>query len=188
MLSSEAVRRSLFTSMPTVLKARVARLRFSARRTSPMIPRAIRALCLFLPLLGAGCAPKAPATAPSAPGPQAAPRDSWEQKLAWIMRLEDQRILREPNPPAPVVIRAATGAVPAVVAPPPPSDLLVLLDDAEARVRRRAAFALGLIGSPAARPPLLQALTGSDVVLQSRAAEALGLIGDKTDAPAIGDM
>ena len=51
-----------------------------------------------------------------------------------------------------------------------------------------AAFALGLIGSPAARPALLQALTGRDVVLQSRAAEALGLIGDKGDAPAIGEM
>ena len=142
-----------------------------------MIPRAIRALCLFLPLLGAGCAPKAPATAPSAPGPQAAPRDSWEQKLAWIMRLEDQRILRDPNPPAPVVIRAATGAVPAVVAPPPPSDLLVLLDDAEARVRRRAALAIGRVGLPEAVEPLVKALGDGEPEVRQMAAFALGLIG-----------
>ena len=41
-----------------------------------------------------------------------------------MVRLEDQRILRDPNPPPPVVIRAATPTLPAVVAPPPPSDLL----------------------------------------------------------------
>jgi cyclophilin family peptidyl-prolyl cis-trans isomerase/HEAT repeat protein len=172
------------------------------------------ALGLFLPLLVAGCMPKAPETAP----PQV-PRVSWEQKLAWIARLEDQRLLRDPNPVAPVVIRPATKTLPALVAPPAPTDLLVLLGDGEARVRRRAAlalgrvglpdaveplsralgdeevevrqmaaFALGLIASPAARPALTQALAGRDVVLQGRAAEALGLIGDKADAAAIGEM
>ena len=51
-----------------------------------------------------------------------------------------------------------------------------------------AAFALGLIGDPSARPALLTALKDSDPIVQGRAAEALGTIGDKTDAPAIAAM
>jgi HEAT repeat protein len=190
--------------MPTVLA-----------RTSTTLRSAVRALSFIVPLLAAGCMPKAPETPAGTP----VPKITWEQKLAWIARLEDQRLLRDPNPSAPVIIRPATKTVPALVAPPAPTDLLVLLGDPEARVRRRAAlalgrvglpdaieplgkalgdeevevrqmaaFALGLIGSPAARPALTQALTGRDAVLQGRAAEALGLIGDKTDAAAIGEM
>jgi cyclophilin family peptidyl-prolyl cis-trans isomerase/HEAT repeat protein len=137
-----------------------------------------------------------------------------------MMRLEDQRILRDPNAPPPAVLRSATGRRPAVVAPPPPSDLLRLMKDSEARVRRRAAlaagrvglaeaiaplsallagdedvevrqmaaFALGLIGDPSARPALQDALAQPSAVVQGRAAEALGLIGDRSDAAAIGVM
>ena len=156
------------------------------------------------------------ATAP----PPAPPVITWEEKLLWMMRLEDQRILRDPNPPQPTVLRAATGRRPAIVAPPPPSDLLRLLRDSEARVRRRAAlaagrvgladaiqplstllagdedvevrqmaaFALGLIGDPSARPALQAALTQPSAVVQGRAAEALGLIADRNDAPAVSAM
>ena len=152
--------------------------------------------------------------------PPAPPVVTWEEKLQWMMRLEDQRILREPNPPAPVVLRPATGRRPAIVAPPPPSDLVRLMRDPEARARRRAAlaagrvglaeaiaplsallasdedpevrqmaaFALGLIGDPSARPALQSALTQSPALVQGRAAEALGLIGDRSDAPAVGAM
>ncbi|MGH9347174.1 MAG: hypothetical protein ACRD26_07890, partial [Vicinamibacterales bacterium] len=60
------------------------------------------------------------ATAP----PLSPPAITWEEKLAWMIRLEDRRILRDPNPPPPVVLRPATGRRPAVVAPPAPSDLL----------------------------------------------------------------
>ena len=74
------------------------------------------------------------------------------------MRLEDQRILRDPNPPPPVILVPATRTQPAIVAPPPPSDLIRLLSDGEARVRRRAALALGRVGLPEAVEPLTKLL------------------------------
>jgi hypothetical protein len=77
---------------------------------------------------------------------------TWEEKLGWILRLEDQRLIRDPNPPAQVIVVPATKARPAIVAPPPPSDLLRLLNDDEARTRRRAALALGRVGLPEAVP------------------------------------
>jgi cyclophilin family peptidyl-prolyl cis-trans isomerase/HEAT repeat protein len=141
---------------------------------------------------------------------------AWLEKLAWIVRLEDQRVLRDPNPPPP---RPASPGELAVAVPAPPSDLLVLLRDKEGRVRRRAslaagriglpeaipylierltdtepevaqmaAFALGLIGDPGARGALVQALGAGQPIVQGRAAEALGLIGDKTDAEAVAAM
>jgi len=137
-----------------------------------------------------------------------------------MMRLEDQRILRDPNQPPPLVLQAATGRRPAIVAPPPPSDLVRLMRDVEARVRRRAAlaagragladaveplsallandedpevrqmaaFALGLIGDPTARPALQAALAQPAAAVQGRAAEALGQIGDRGDAAAVSAM
>ncbi len=55
-------------------------------------------------------------------------------------------------------------------------------------VRQMAAFALGLIRDPAARPVLLTALADSSPLVQGRAAQALSLIGDRGDAPAIAAM
>jgi cyclophilin family peptidyl-prolyl cis-trans isomerase/HEAT repeat protein len=165
--------------MPTAWKARAARLRFMQRRT-PFPPRgATRALALGLSLLAAGCAPEAPVTAP------VVPRVSWEQKLAWIVRLEDQRLLRDPNPAAPVIIRPATKTLPALVAPPPPSDLLVLLGDPEARVRRRVALALGRVGLLEAVEPLVKVLDDEEPEVRQMAAFALGLIGSPTARPAL---
>jgi cyclophilin family peptidyl-prolyl cis-trans isomerase/HEAT repeat protein len=109
----------------------------------------------------------------------------WEQKLAWIVRLEDQRLLRDPNTPAPVIIRPATATLPALVAPPPPSDLLVLLDDPEARVRRRAALALGRVGLPDAVEPLTRLLSDEEPEVRQMAAFALGLIGSPAARPAL---
>src|SRR5687768_18559507 len=63
-----------------------------------------------------------------------------------MLRLEDQRILRDPNPPQPVVLKPATAKTPAVFSPPPPSDLVRLLQDSEGRTRRRAALAVGRVG------------------------------------------
>src|SRR5215208_3901073 len=111
---------------------------------------------------------------------------TWEQKLAWMMRLEDQRILRDPNPPPPVVIRPATQRTPAVFSPPPPSDLLIMLTDSEARVRRRAAIAIGRVGVSEAIDPLSRALaTDQEFEVRQMAAFALGLIGDAAARPAL---
>jgi len=122
------------------------------------------------------------ATAP----PPAPPVITWEEKLQWMMRLEDHRVLRDPNPPPPAVLRAATGRRPAIVAPPPPSDLLRLMRDSEARVRRRAALAAGRVGLAEAIQPLATLLAGDeDVEVRQMAAFALGLIGDASARPAL---
>ena len=135
-----------------------------------------------------GLALVATACASVPPPPPAAtvkvPVISWEEKLGWILRLEDQRILRDPNPPAPVILAPAVQSRPAIVAPPPPSDLLRLLTDDEARTRRRAALAIGRVGLPEAVPALQQALGDPEFEVRQMAAFALGLIGDPSARPA----
>jgi HEAT repeat protein/cyclophilin family peptidyl-prolyl cis-trans isomerase len=169
--------------------------------------RIVSACALAAVAAGCASAPPAPAVAPV----------TFNQKMAWILRLEDHRILRDavqaPAPAPPKGKRAA-------VAPPPPApDLIRLLSDPEARVRRRAAlavgrvgladgvdpliglladpepevrqmaaFALGLIGDRRAEDALVKALADSSPLMQGSAAEALGLIGDAHAAPAIATM
>ena len=140
----------------------------------------------IIALLSVSCAtaPPVAAPAPSAPAPTVAPV-AWEEKLGWILRLEDQRLLREPNPPAPVILRPATRTEPALVAPPQPSDLIRLLSDSEARVRRRAALAAGRVGLPAALEPLTRLLTDEEFEVRQMAAFALGLLADASARPAL---
>jgi cyclophilin family peptidyl-prolyl cis-trans isomerase/HEAT repeat protein len=136
----------------------------------------VRLLVIGLSLLAAGCA-TLPPPAPSVPV------ISWEDKLAWMMRLEDQRLLRHPNPPPPMVLRAATPTLPAIVAPPQPSDLIRLLEDPQARVRRRAALALGRVGLREAVAPLGMRLADEDQEVRQMAVFALGLIRDAAARP-----
>jgi cyclophilin family peptidyl-prolyl cis-trans isomerase/HEAT repeat protein len=129
----------------------------------------------------AACAPTPPpVTVPPAPP---IPPVTWEQKIAWIVRLEDQRLVRDPAPPVPPVIRPAAAGQPAVVGPPPPSDLIALLSDAFPQVRARAALALGRVGLAEGVAPLGRLLTDGDVDVRQTAAFALGLIGDPAGRP-----
>ncbi|MCX6545466.1 MAG: HEAT repeat domain-containing protein [Acidobacteria bacterium] len=126
-----------------------------------------------------------PASAQPA-GPLAPP--TYEQKLAWMLRLEDQRILRDPPPPAPAAPAPpprATGrkagrtiaASPVVVASP---DLVRLLGDGEGRVRRRAALAIGRVGLVEGVAPLAKILASdAEPEVRQMAAFALGLIGQR---------
>jgi cyclophilin family peptidyl-prolyl cis-trans isomerase/HEAT repeat protein len=134
------------------------------------------AVCIAL--IASACA-SAPPPAPTVPA------ITWEQKLGWIVRLEDQRLLRDPNPPAPVILRPATQREPAIVAPPPPSDLIKLLNDSEARVRRRAALAIGRVGLVEGVEPLTRLLSDSEIEVRQMAAFGLGLIGDRSARPAL---
>ena len=83
--------------------------------------------------------------------------------MAWILRLEDQRVLRDPAPAvAPPRRRPSrTRRTPAhrrpSPPPPPPPDLIRLLTDDEARIRRRAALAIGRVGLADGVPPLVGA-------------------------------
>ena len=138
-------------------------------------------LCLGVPALGlAACA-----TVPTVPQAVTVPVVTWEQKLGWIMRLEDQRILRDPNLSPQVVLVPATVDRPQIVAPPPPSDLIRLLSDPEARTRRRASLALGRVGLADAVEPLAMLLTDAEFEVRQMAAFALGLIGDPAARPAL---
>jgi len=150
-----------------------------------MLKRALRIerWALGIALLSGACA-SAPPTRPAAVT-VTPPVITWEEKLGWILRLEDERILREPNPPAPAILVPAAAGRPAIVAPPQPSDLLRLVTDDEGRTRRRAALAIGRVGLPEAVPALQRALGDSEFEVRQMAAFALGLIGDASARPAL---
>ena len=112
------------------------------------------------------------------PPPVVVPTIPWQQKIGWIVRLEDQRLLRDPNPPPPAVIREAPATAPAVLAPRPPSDLVRLLEDRDARVRARAALAIGRVGLNEGIAALTRSLGDPDVQVRQASAFALGLIAD----------
>jgi HEAT repeat protein/cyclophilin family peptidyl-prolyl cis-trans isomerase len=137
-----------------------------ARRPASVARRGIAVVLAALAC--ASCAPKT--AAPPAEAAAAAP--GFEQKMAWILRLEDQRLLRDPPN-----------------APPPAGDLTSLLRDSEGRIRRRAALAIGRVHLPGGIVPLADLLaTESDPEVRQMAVFALGLIGDAGSAQAIGDM
>jgi HEAT repeat protein/cyclophilin family peptidyl-prolyl cis-trans isomerase len=142
----------------------------------------VRVSVLGLSLVVAGCASAPPAvTAP-------APTFAIEKKIAWVLQLEDRRILRLEAPPAPAVAEtpAVKGRARATTPPPAPPvtpDLTVLVRDSEARIRRRAALAIGRVGLAAGVQPLVAALSDADQDVREMAAFALGLIGDSSATP-----
>ncbi len=138
-----------------------------------MSPRSLRRVStLAVIMLALGCK-----TIPPPPPVVVVP---FETKISWILRLEDQRILRVANvpivpPPVPQGNRKAVVPPP----PPPPPDLVLLLGDGEARIRRRAAIAVGRVGLQEGVPALIKVLQGdTDPEVRQMAAFALGLIGD----------
>jgi cyclophilin family peptidyl-prolyl cis-trans isomerase/HEAT repeat protein len=133
------------------------------------------AASLLASVLG-GCA-----AAPAVVAPQAQPL-TFEQKMAWILRLEEDRMLRGPAPP-PIPPTPPTGRRRVVPPPPPQPSLLTLLSDGEARLRRRAALAIGrtrLAEGVAALVPVLNSDPEPEV--RQMAAFAMGLIGATTAA------
>jgi HEAT repeat protein/cyclophilin family peptidyl-prolyl cis-trans isomerase len=111
---------------------------------------------------------------------------TFNEKMASILRLEDQRMLRDPAPvvaPEPAPVAPARGKRTAVVTPPPPPplpDLTRLLTDDEARVRRRAALAIGRVGLREGVTALTARLSDEEAEVRQMAAFALGLIGDRS--------
>src|SRR5260370_16042703 len=139
----------------------------------------MRRLTVVLALVASACA-SAPPAPPKPVGP------TFEEKMAWMLRLEDQRVLRDPAPavpPAPAEPargQKSTAAVTPPPPPPPPPDLVRLLTDSEARVRRRAALAIGRVGLREGVQPLVATLADKDPEVRQMAAFALGLIGEQT--------
>ena len=118
----------------------------------------------------------------SAPPKPAAPVSTESQKLPWILQMEDQRVLHVPAPTAPAPV---TNAKKKQAAPAAPPDLLKLLTDPEARIRRRAALAVGRVGLPEGVEPLQTTLTDADPDVRQMAAFALGLLADKRAVPTL---
>jgi len=132
---------------------------------------------------GCGSAPvKPPATGPTI---------NVDQKMSWILRLEDQRVLRVADvpaelPPPPAQTTKKKNNAPA----PPPApvvtpDLTKLLTDSEARIRRRAALAVGRVGLAEGAAALQPLLTDADAEVRQTAAFALGLLADKSSVPVL---
>jgi cyclophilin family peptidyl-prolyl cis-trans isomerase/HEAT repeat protein len=120
--------------------------------------RILRPWFFCLCLLWPGCA-----STPAPPVDAATTPTAFEQKTRWILQLEDERQLRGGG-----------------------GDLASLLSDPEARIRRRAALAIGrvrLTEGIAALTPVLQA--DADAEVRQMAAFAMGLIGDAAAAPAL---
>jgi cyclophilin family peptidyl-prolyl cis-trans isomerase/HEAT repeat protein len=121
-------------------------------------------------------------TVPTAPPKVVTP---YERKMAWMHQLEDQRILKVPEPPPPEPAPPQKGRKPL---PPPPAslpDLAKLATDTDARVRRRAAIAIGRVGLKEGITALTPLLTDTDTDVRQAAAFALGLIGDASAASSI---
>jgi HEAT repeat protein len=134
--------------------------------------------CLMLALVVAACksVPAPVVTAPSAP-PM-----SLDTRVAWTLRLEQQRALRDAAAePAPSESRGAPGTI----APARVPDLTILVHDTDPAVRRRAALAIGRVGRAEGAPALVAALGDPEEKVREMAAFALGLIAA---APAVAPL
>ena len=131
-----------------------------------------------------------------------------ETRVAWVLRLEQQRQLREPNTPVvaaparfatatradlellardddPRIRRRAAIAIGRTGLPDGVGALTAALADPDEEVRANAAFGLGLIGARTAVAPLVAALKDASPLVRARAVEGLGLVADGAAAPAI---
>jgi len=117
-----------------------------------------RGASVLVALVAFGCGPQARPDVTGTPPPPTA-----MQKLAWILELEDQRMARGPAPG---------------------QDLIAMLADREAHIRRRAALATGRVRALDAVGPLSAMLTSeTDPEVRQMAAFALGLVGSADAAP-----
>jgi HEAT repeat protein len=140
----------------------------------------LRSAALLALLIAAGCA-----SVPAAPPPPPAPVISLDQKIAWILRLEQQRVLADPDEPPAGAVPAQAAATPAPTPGREPggarpslrADLAALARDPDPLVRRRAVTAIGRVGMPEGVAPAAAALQDPDEEVRASAAFALGLLG-----------
>jgi cyclophilin family peptidyl-prolyl cis-trans isomerase/HEAT repeat protein len=151
----------------------------SLKRISLSRPAALTLIVIISGGLG-GCA-SAPPVAPPAP------KVPYEQKMIWIFQLEDQRLIKLPDPPPAPPAPVVKGRKPPPPPPPPASapDLTKLVTDEEPRVRRRAAIALGRVGLREGIAALTPVLADANGDVRQAAAFAIGLIGDRSASAAL---
>ena len=112
----------------------------------------------LLALAGAACKPAPPPVLTP-------PTPTYAEDSAAIIRLEDLRVLRD--------------------APDSPRDLTTIAARGDARLRRRAALAIGRVGDAAGRATLERLLTDPEPAVRETAAFGLGLLADKAAVPAL---
>jgi len=176
-------------------------LLFQVRRVSPWL---CSVAALVVLVFSAGCARTT--TVITNPLP------TFDQKMALILQLEDQRVLREvpcslasisadsvelcPKPDLERLLgdkeaqlrRRAALAIGRIGQSEGTESLIISLIDPEPEVRQMSAFALGLIGDEMATNALIQALQDPSPMVQGRAAQALGRIGALESSPSIGKL
>jgi len=135
-----------------------------------------------LGLVLSGCA-TTQAPPPARPTARQAALVDLDTKVTWILRLEQERLLRVPGPAQTAAIPAGgtaagaqTGAA-RMFAPATEADLAALIIDPDASVRRRTALAVGRVGLPEGVPLLVERLADPDEDVRTAAAFALGLLG-----------
>ena len=103
-----------------------------------------------------------------------------------MLRLEDQRVLRDQPPAIPTVVAGLEGAgLTSAVSLRQEPDLVVLLSDSQTQLRRRAALAIGRVGLPEGVGSLVASLTDPEPEVRQMSAFALGLIGDASATDAL---
>jgi len=109
---------------------------------------------------------------------------TFDEKISWILRLEDQRLIRDVSDST-VSTHAIDDLEGLAQKVPMEPDLVALLSDSEPQIRRRAALALGRLGLKEAVEPLIASLGDPQVEVRQMSAFALGLVGDTQAAPAL---
>ena len=105
--------------------------------------------------------------------------------MAWILQLEDERRLADSAQAPTAGLSAATVSPTGRIELRP--DLLVLLEAPAGYLRRRAALAVGRVGSADGVDALVALMTDPEAEVRQMAAFALGLIGDVGAADALVD-
>lgn len=105
--------------------------------------------------------------------------------MSWILRLEDERRLADPLPTP--TAGMSTAVPPPAVPPGLRPDLLVLLEAPAAYLRRRAALAVGRVGSVDGVDALVARLADPEAEVRQMAAFGLGLTGEVGAADALVD-
>jgi cyclophilin family peptidyl-prolyl cis-trans isomerase/HEAT repeat protein len=135
-------------------------------------------------LIGAAVSPGCKSAAPRPPAvvaPAPPPDVPADRKLGWILRLEQQRSLRDPSLPARETTASPPSASPAgrPLSRATEPDLLQLALDPDTGIRARATLAIGRVGDPGGVATLTAALSDPEEAVRLQAAFALGLAGAK---------
>jgi HEAT repeat protein/cyclophilin family peptidyl-prolyl cis-trans isomerase len=138
--------------------------------------RRAAAIALVAASVAGGACKSAPVPAPVVTPPPV----PLERKLGWVLRLEQQRTLRDADiapAAAPVAESVPAPNGPGTFAPAAVPALDRLARDPDPVIRRRAVIAIGRVGMLEGVPALVSALQDPEAEIRAAAAFALGLLG-----------